>query len=100
MFTALHLCSAAGPRQRDFHIVKSSLADIALKVKTDLVLQACQHFKALLDEDGLKQLDERLAHYTAAQVMRPPGMLPSQLRFCVRCAGCSVANVFVMHHAV
>ena len=69
MFTALHLCSAAGSRQCDFHVVKSSLADIALKVKTDLVLQPCQHFKALLDEDGLKQLDERLAHYTAAQVM-------------------------------
>lgn len=45
-------------------------------------LQACQHFRTLLDEDGMKQLDERLACYAAAQVMQ---CHPHTCRFLVHC---------------
>ncbi|DBB12545.1 hypothetical protein WJX82_010005 [Trebouxia sp. C0006] len=34
--------------------------------------KTCQHFRALLDEDGLKQLDEGLAWYAAAQAVQDP----------------------------
>ena len=63
--------SAAVLNQHIIHTVSSSLAENRMALT---FLQTCQHFRALLDEDGLKQLDEGLAWYAAAQVAQPPQM--------------------------
>ncbi|DBA93304.1 TPA: hypothetical protein ACH3X2_003586 [Trebouxia sp. C0005] len=46
------------------------LEDLADSYHCMELKEACQHFRTLLDEDGLKQLDEHLACYAAAQGMQ------------------------------
>ncbi|KAL0053150.1 hypothetical protein WJX82_001613 [Trebouxia sp. C0006] len=48
------------------------LQDLATRFDCTPLMQVCNRFQERLDEGGLKQLEEHLASYTAAQVVHPP----------------------------
>ncbi|DBA93299.1 TPA: hypothetical protein ACH3X2_003581 [Trebouxia sp. C0005] len=57
------------------------LEDLADSFHCMELKEACQRFRTLLDEDGLQQLDERLACYAAAQGVQDPicrAQMPAQ----------------------
>ncbi|DBB14120.1 TPA: hypothetical protein ACH3X3_001072 [Trebouxia sp. C0006] len=56
---------------RVWHVHRAMLAP-ASPILKDASHVVCNCFKELLDEDGLEQLDEHLASYTAAQVVHQP----------------------------